>query len=129
MASYPFQFEKAFLTEPIHVSNKTIISAYKRLGKGRVGTTTLQNTYQLVLDGQARAYKQLWADIINAISNRKVPEWEWESRTMFATKDQPYEFKISSANLVPTVVNSEGSPHSFNAKPRFFEPMDRYHLS
>ena len=109
LGRYPFKLNKTFLTEPVHTSQETTVSAYKRLGKGRVGTTVLQNTYQLVLDGQASVYKQLWSEIIGAISNRRVSEVEWKSETKFAVQHRPYDFKVRTSTTRPEVADRDGN--------------------
>jgi len=119
MGTYPFKFNKAFLTEPVHTSKETIVSAYKRLGKGRVGATVFQNTYQLVLDGQSAVYKQLWSEIIGSISNRKVSEAEWQPETKFAVQHRPYGFKVRTTTVEPEVTNRDGSLISLVQNPNF----------
>lgn len=109
LESYPFKLNKTFLTEPVHTSQETIVSAYKRLGKGRLGTTVLQNTYQLVLDGQASVYKRLWSKIIGAISNRKGSETEWQPEAKFAVQHRPYDFKFRTTSGEPKVTNEDGN--------------------
>ena len=119
LGSYPFQFNNRFLLEPIQVSKEKIISAYTRSGKGRVGTTVFKNTYQLVLDGQAMAYKHIWSEIISAISRKTFSEMEWESETNFAVQSQPYYFKLRTNQLKPVVVNAMGSQIPLLQNPNF----------
>ena len=89
----PYRFKNQFALETLLQNGvNNILAAYKRLGNGRVGTTVLANTYELVLKGQKEQYEQLWARIIEGLSKRENPIIEWVSTTNLATKNFPFPF-------------------------------------
>ncbi len=108
--SYPYSFDKEFLLEPAYNPNNNILSAYRRLEQGRVGTTVLKNTYQLVLEGHSNLYRRLWADILGDISKKVIPNAHWESGKMMSVQNHPYPFKIRTFSKKPQVENEVGSP-------------------
>ncbi len=61
--SYGYKIENDLLVTPLF----NAMSATYRLESGKVGTTTLKSTYQLVLKGDHDAYKYLWSSIIKRL--------------------------------------------------------------
>ncbi|MHA7057502.1 hypothetical protein ACWGOQ_0009815 [Aquimarina sp. M1] len=109
MSTYPFIFKDQFQTQAIHKNNsKQIISAYQHLGKGRVGTTTLERTYEILLKGNTRQYQQIWAALISRISKKNVTDVSWRNNQRLAVKDQPYQFTMSTSITAPEVQTKEG---------------------
>ncbi len=99
-----FSFKNEFGILPIHQDTKDkTISAYKRIGNGRVGTTTLENTYELLLRGNSNVYKQIWSAIIGALSNKNLISSQWQSDITMGFKDQPFEFSLRTSIEKPTV--------------------------
>ena len=101
LATYSFQFKKTDLLENIHVFDQTIVSGYRRLGAGRIGTTILQNTYQLFLKGEIEIYQKLWSDIIRKISKRNEMPTKWKANDVLAYQNQPFHFQLSSTFTDP----------------------------
>ncbi|WP_273566602.1 hypothetical protein [Maribacter halichondriae] len=110
LESYPYSFDKELLLEPIQNSKGNILSAYRRLERGRVGTTVLKNTYQLFLEGHSDVYRRLWADIVGGISKKPIPNALWESGKMMPVQNHPYPFKIRTFSQKPQIENGVGSP-------------------
>ncbi len=94
LRNYPYSLKDDFLVEPIHVSKKSILSALKRIGRGRAGSTVFQDTYRLMLDGKISVYRQLWTEIIGAIANKETISTEYESEIMFVVENHPFDFKL-----------------------------------
>lgn len=46
------------------------VSAQKRMGLGKIATTTLQITYNLLLKGEENAYAQLWKEQLEAVARQ-----------------------------------------------------------
>ena len=109
LAKYPYQFNEAFLLEPIHISESKIISAYKRQGTGRIGTTLLFNTYELLLKGKIDNYKQLWSEIIESITKGHTATLQWQPESKIAYLDEPFQFHLRASKEEPIVKNENGS--------------------
>ncbi|MBQ4820580.1 hypothetical protein [Aquimarina sp. MMG016] len=109
IAKYPFVFQDEFQLQVIH-TNPTgeIISAYKYLGKGNVGTMVLESTYKLLLKGKTREYQQLWSELISTISKKEVVDVSWKESPMIAIKDQPYEFTLKASISKPEIRINQG---------------------
>jgi hypothetical protein len=107
LTKYPYTIKKETLLEPVHQSNLGIITAYKRSGEGRIGTSLLYNTYNLLLEGETQVYQSLWSKIISTISKRRALESVWEHDEMMVYKDEPFHFKIKTTER-PLVKSSEG---------------------
>jgi hypothetical protein len=103
IAKQPFQLKEAVGLEEIHNSNSGILSGYRRLGQGRIGTTLLENTWQLQLEGKQEAYQQIWSQLVEQISKRTSVAASWEARTDFAFKDRAFEFKLRTSVENPIV--------------------------
>lgn len=103
IAKQPFQLKEAIGLEEIHSSNSSILSGYKRIGQGRIGTTLLENTWQLQLEGRQEAYQQIWSQLVEQISKRTSVAASWEARTDFAFKDRAFEFKLRTSVENPRV--------------------------
>jgi hypothetical protein len=108
LKKYPYVFKKEALLEPIQQSDAGIIAAYKRSGAGRIGTTVLQNTYELILEGNEQEYQSLWSNTISAISKRKAIEPQWKQDEMMVFQDAPFHFEISTIRENPLVKTAEG---------------------
>ncbi|WP_271784265.1 hypothetical protein [Aquimarina algiphila] len=105
----PFFFKDEFLLHPIHKNtNNQVLSAYKPMGKGRIGTTVLENTYELVLNGRTKVYQELWSKLISSISNKEIPSAEWRSRGNIAYINQPFKFKLRTSIAKPMVNTING---------------------
>jgi hypothetical protein len=102
----PFQMESNFGLEPIHSSNSNFISAYKRLGVGRVGITALTNTWQLKLEGSNVAYQQIWSELVEQVSKRSKKNNTWFPQQELSTKDEPFKFKLETSAKLPTVITN-----------------------
>jgi len=61
--SYSFKIEEDVLI----TTTLNATAASYRMEAGKIGTTTLKNTYQLVLKGEYDAYKYLWSSIIKPL--------------------------------------------------------------
>ncbi|WP_109097407.1 hypothetical protein [Aquimarina sp. AU58] len=104
LSKHAFVFKDEFLLQHIHTKpNTKIISGYKRIGNGRVGTTVLENTYELVLDGHTTAYQQIWSKLITSLSRKETPQIEWETTSIIAYKDHPFTFEVRTSISKPIV--------------------------
>lgn len=102
-------FEKDFALQPIHQFDGNIYSAYKRLGQGRIGTTVFNDTWQLVLDGKTKVYRELWTELFENISKRQSKSAEWEQESMIAYKNEPFNFRLSTEVAEPKIQSGTGS--------------------
>lgn len=107
VTKYPFAFRNDALVEPIFNADSHIMSAYKRLGIGRIGTSVLKNTYELQLKGTTEVYRQLWAKTIEDISKKSISNIEWNQYSQIAFVNEPFEFQIRTTEENPLVVSDE----------------------
>ena len=96
VAHYGYSFGSKFSMEPIHSSNGEVLSAYQRLGAGKLGTSVLENSYQMVLDGKQGVYRRLWTDIVESLGKEEVSETMWSSNGLWAHVDEPFVFEVRS---------------------------------
>jgi len=108
LSKYPYIFKNEVLLESVQQSNEGIVTAYKRSGAGRIGTTVLQNSYELLLDGKMSVYRSLWSNILSMISKRKEMETVWKPNTILAYQNVPYDFEISTTQASPLVKSQAG---------------------
>ncbi|MBQ4821682.1 hypothetical protein [Aquimarina sp. MMG016] len=109
ITKYPFIFKDQFQLQAIHKNDtEHIVSAYKHLGKGKVGTTVLESTYELLLNGKTTEYQQLWSAIISTISKKESAEVSWDKHSILAIKDQSYTFILRTAISEPEIKTEEG---------------------
>jgi len=109
LSKYPFSFKEDFIIQPIQTTGKQILSANKRVGQGKVGTSVLQNTYGLLLEGHSLAYQQLWTKHINSLSKRAIPKAEWLSDLKMGVPDEPFQFQVRTLESAPIVRNDDGA--------------------
>ncbi|GAA4272463.1 hypothetical protein U6A24_10050 [Aquimarina gracilis] len=102
-----FLFKNEFEILPIHKNiDKEIISAYRRVGNGRVGATILENTYELLLQGDSVMYKQLWSGVIEKLGNREIKTSQWQSNGAVVQVDRPFDFSLRTSIEKPIVKTS-----------------------
>ncbi len=109
LKKYPFLFRLGLTVEPIQTSENKILSAFKRFGRGKVGTSVLENTYELLLSGYTYEYQQLWTKHINAMSKRAIPLAEWTSASKIGILDEPFYFQVRTLEEAPIALNDERS--------------------
>ncbi len=109
LEKFPFQFEAIHGLEEIHRDLKNHSTGYKRMEKGRVGTTLIQNTYQLQLNGKMEAYRRFWSELINRLSKQEELTTEWEIEDSFGLVNQPLDFKLRTAIEKPEVYTTHES--------------------
>ncbi|AXT50414.1 hypothetical protein D1818_06065 [Aquimarina sp. BL5] len=108
IGKYPFLFKDQFQLQAIPKNgSEQIVSAYKHLGKGKVSTTVLESTYELLLNGKTKEYQQLWSEIIGAIGKKESAEVSWDEHSILGIKDQSYEFTLRTAIPEPEVKTEE----------------------
>jgi len=100
---FPFRFKTFNGIEEIHSWNNNPATAYKRMEKGRIGISFIQNTYQLQLDGKTEVYRQFWSEIINKISKKKELITDWQAAERFPLKNQPFQFELRTSIETPRV--------------------------
>ena len=109
LATYPYQFETGVRQQPIAI-NSTIIAGYVPMEKGKLGSTVLQNTYQLVLEGDDEIYASIWTQILNGIAKPQESEMAFEALIPIPKVDEPFLFEIRTLEENPQLENSDGSP-------------------
>ncbi|HEA29257.1 MAG TPA: hypothetical protein ENH91_04575 [Leeuwenhoekiella sp.] len=105
----PFVFEKSVGLETVHETDSQIISAYKRMGKGRVGSTVLEKTYELLLNGKKAVYNQLWSELLEPLGKRKATGTSWETQNGMPYLNEPFRFSLSTSDVSPVVTTANGN--------------------
>ncbi len=97
--TYPFQFANKGLYG-ILVENHSYAMV---VGKGKWGTTLLNNTYQLVLEGKSDAYRTIWTSIISNTAKARETSGTFETLKPFSFDRAPITFALRTNILKPTV--------------------------
>jgi hypothetical protein len=108
LEKYGFRFKRDFQLQPIHKIGETYLSAYKRLGLGRMGSTVLANTYGLLLDGKTEQYQELWSQIVAELAKREALTVQWDPSDPWAYKDRPFSLHLWTSFPKPLAVSPEG---------------------
>ena len=94
LEKYPYEFDEEFLVSPIIVGDGKTIAAYKQMALGRVATTTLLGSYQMLLNGSDQTYKSIWTNILDEIAKPKIVPVEWKPETQIPKVDEPFDFSL-----------------------------------
>ncbi len=105
--SYPFRFKQEASTQTIHIDNGQNVSGYVYYGLGKIGSTSLLDTYSLVLNGTEKTYASLWSDMISILSKKEQLLTSWKPKERLIYQDEPYHFEIQSVLDPMTVVNND----------------------
>ena len=108
LEKYPYAFSMEFPVEPVLLPNGKQVGATRPVGRGRVVTTLLKDTYQWVLHGKEGAYRELWAALLRQAAGRHEDPIKWESRTGLPRRDAPFEFKLRGSLSNQELVNEQG---------------------
>ena len=108
LEKYPYVFDQEFAQQPIALGASIPIAAYKQFGLGRVATMTVQNSYQLVLDGNENEYERFWTQLLDRTMNQGEAAVEWEAVTAFPRINEPFDFTLRT-NLDDFKVMKEDS--------------------
>lgn len=110
LAVYPYRFVESLHLEQIHTDERGPVSGYALQGKGRIGTTLLQNTYELVLQGKKSTYFRLWTDILSALAKRQQPSrLSWEGVPL-SYPNQPASVALTTTVDTPRLMGPLGEP-------------------
>lgn len=113
----PYQFDGTFGNEPFFRKNENNSAVYQRIGNGRVGASTLQNTYALVLNGKDKEYALLWSEITEVLAKKEEPISQWELSQFPVHVDEPLHFKLRTSLENPQVKTVSGSRISLKQDP------------
>lgn len=102
---YPASLETDVLTQPILSSQNKILSAYVQKGSGRLGTSMLNDTYQLVLNGNEAVYQYIWSTTLSAVSQKSLAMVQWETENFITYQDVPFRIKLRTSIPIPEVVD------------------------
>ena len=110
ISKLPYSFKPTFALQPINQVNTSILTAYKSLGNGRIGTSVFENTFQLILNGNTNIYQTLWSETINALSKKNIHLATWDAESNIIFKDEPFHFNIRSDIHNPKVIDAKNNP-------------------
>ncbi|MBR9855284.1 MAG: hypothetical protein GYB37_12025 [Algicola sp.] len=105
---HPFDFQMDLRTYPIWMDS-TSVGAYVAMEKGKIGTSLLQNTYQLILEGEAELYADIWTQIVNNMAREEQKEVKWTSLNTIPRIDQPFDFELRTSIKNVAVSSTEGA--------------------
>lgn len=114
---YPFSFEEQLLVEPIIFGGVASMAAYRQNGMGKIATTTLLNSYELLLNGNDEIYSSIWTSILDKIAKKNNQAFEWESTTQLPKKDEPFKFTVRSSVAKFNVIGENNVPVAIAQKP------------
>jgi len=107
LEKYPFKFTKDFATNVIRINGTTDLSFYKQMGLGRVATTTMLNSYQLLLHGKDQVYKNIWTQILDNVVKQKEQSVQWQSLTEIPKVDGPFSFVLRTGLEELSIVHTD----------------------
>lgn len=105
---FPFGIISSPLQEYIYGGENIVIAGYTKEGIGRIGTTLLSNTWQLILEGEDEVYKQIWSRLVSQVSKREAPLVQLILKEQFGFPHEPFHFKIRTGMENPVITNKEG---------------------
>lgn len=108
LQKYPYTFQEDLRTQEI-LLDSIAVAAYVPMQYGKTGTTLLQNTYQLILDGNEALYARIWTQVLNSIAKEKVKEVEWKGITEIPRPNQPFLFELHTALDDIGAITAEGA--------------------
>lgn len=108
LSVFPYSIERSTGLENIYRSENTEITGYHRYGRGRIGTSVLKDTWQLVLEGENQVYKSLWSHTLEQLSKREDEPVLWIPEASILYPHEPYNFRIRSSLNNPEITNSNG---------------------
>jgi len=105
--TFAFAIDDEFMLQAIHESDGHIFSGYRKVQNGRIGTSVFQNTYNLILDGNAEAYQTLWSQLITGLSKTEEPDMDWSSDSFMSYENEPFSFKIRTSIQNPEIMDDQ----------------------
>lgn len=108
ISKFPFFIISSPGMESIYSANNSVMAGYNRRTRGRIGTTVLSNTWQLVLEGKPSTYKEIWSRLIGQLSKRNNDSVQIQQQDGFVFPHEPYHFKIRSLRTNPNLTNETG---------------------
>lgn len=109
LEKYPYAITPGLRVAPILTDNGKPLAAYKQIGNGRVSTMTIQNSYQLLLEGEEESYGKFWTALLDATLKKEETKIDWEAQTVIPRKDQPFQFNLRTALDSFQVMDSDGN--------------------
>jgi len=107
ITKHPYTLKEQLTQQSIHTFGNKILSAYKPLENGYVGTSVLANTYELVLNGNSSTYKKLWSETINVISKKQIPLVYWDQHSSMNFVNEPVAFKLRTSIEKPIILQGD----------------------
>ena len=105
IAKFPYVFQSSVNTYSL-LANENKLAVYRYLGRGKVGSGMLQNTYQLVLNGYNEVYREIWTNVFKALAKPKPEMLHWEVENSFTYKNEPVKLSIKTSLESPKLVDS-----------------------
>ena len=102
----PYNFELSSNVVPVYLNSDIKIGASKFIGIGKVASTNLKDTYQLVLSGKKSMYDNIWTSLLQQISKKEVVNSEWEALTEYPRINEPFNFELHFSGENTRVRNS-----------------------
>lgn len=94
LEKYPYTIITNLRVAPISLNTGKPVAVYKQVGLGRVSTMTVQNSYQLLLEGEEDIYTKFWTAMLDETIKKEDTKIDWEAQTKVPRKDQPFNFNL-----------------------------------
>ncbi|QED36627.1 hypothetical protein FK178_02360 [Antarcticibacterium arcticum] len=107
--AYPYRIKKEFGIREIHAPGNSIAAAYKKMGEGKIGTAVYSDTWELLLEGNDQAYRQIWSKLIEEVSRKEFSTASWNTVAISGQIDEPFEFELRTEIEDPFVTTGGGS--------------------
>lgn len=101
--TYPQIFKPERSLQTITGSRTKDVAAYKRLGLGRIGTSVIKNSYELVLNGHSEVYQHIWSSTLESLSKKEVQNGEWSKTSLFSFPNEPMDFTLRTTTDKPLI--------------------------
>lgn len=121
LETYPFAFRAEALLQELITSPQGTIAAYYQQGAGRMGSSILVDTYQLVLDGKEELYQYLWATTLAGIAQKSVLSTTWNIEKRIVQVDEPLAFSLRTNSTRPEVTTAENARIALQQSPHLMD--------
>jgi len=105
--TYAFAIDDEFMLQAIHESDGHILSGYRKVQNGRIGTSVFQDTYKLILEGNTEAYQFLWSQLVTGTAQTEKPDLDWSRDSFMAYINEPFSFKIRTSIENPEIMDDQ----------------------
>ncbi|MFS4417742.1 hypothetical protein [Maribacter sp. 2307ULW6-5] len=109
VAKHPYRFAGPFPLQRLFLRKGQPLAGYVPLGKGKVGTTLLKNTYPLLLKGEAETYAQFWSEVLPKVAKGRESSVQMTLGNPWPRPGHPLPFEMASQEELPSIRSKSGA--------------------